>query len=177
MIALLLSLMFEGEVQIQIINSIVEGKTPEFPKKTNPHFVRLVASCWNLNPVNRPDIRLICESMKEIIDEHHQQARLESKQEELKSSSPSKPRREGARLSSSVPTPKSKDPNKTRSKRKKSAHSKTKVSGSHSEAVPKLPKEGHSSVHSSELPRDAEEPTSPSASESAKDKSMLCQED
>lgn len=126
----------------------MEGKTPEFSKRTNAHYVKLVTSCWNFNPANRPDTGVICKELKEIIAEHHQQVRENAKStpaspvthkktkhsDDHHKSKSSKSKRETSKHTS-LPSAKTKD-KKSRDKKKKSSK---KSSPNTIEGIPRLP--------------------------------------
>jgi len=55
---------YEGKPQIQMINSIVEGKHPKFPKGINSEYQTLVEECWKMDPNLRPDFNIIYSRLK-----------------------------------------------------------------------------------------------------------------
>ncbi|XP_015694233.1 serine/threonine-protein kinase STY46 [Oryza brachyantha] len=52
------------------IGVVQEGLRPVIPKGTDPKLALLLESCWQQNPVNRPDFVQILQKLDEIAEEH-----------------------------------------------------------------------------------------------------------
>jgi len=57
---------YEGKPQIQMINAIVEGKHPKFPKGVDSEYQMLVEECWRMDPKERPDFNVIYSRLKKL---------------------------------------------------------------------------------------------------------------
>jgi len=74
---------YEGKPQIQMINAIVEGKHPKFPKDVDSEYHKLVEECWKMDPTQRPDFIEICSRLKKI-KKKEEPASVEGTQESTK---------------------------------------------------------------------------------------------
>eukprot|EP01125_Pyxidicula_operculata_P013453 TRINITY_DN4467_c0_g1_i1.p1 TRINITY_DN4467_c0_g1~~TRINITY_DN4467_c0_g1_i1.p1 ORF type:complete len:564 (+),score=136.35 TRINITY_DN4467_c0_g1_i1:56-1747(+) len=57
---------YEGKNSLQLLNAIVEGKLPKFPKGTDLDFQELVNDCWDREPKGRPDFTDIYNRLKKM---------------------------------------------------------------------------------------------------------------